>query len=317
MRSGARLAARLVCLGSLLLGASAPEPPAQDRPNGFDLSKSILPAGAIRAGGPPRDGIRSVDAPGFVSPDEAIEVSGTTVVLGLAVGGEARAYPVHLLEWHQIVNDVVGGVPVVVSYDPLTGSPRAHRRRHGDRVLAFGVSGLIHNSSFLLYDRGTESLWLQWTGQAVAGPLAGARLTPLPVRQEVLALWLAREPETLVLQRPLPKEIDYRYSPYKTYWIDEKIPFPVAAKDPSHHPKELVVGLAADGRARAYLGSRLTAVGGSVTDTFAGRRVRIDYDTNLAAFAWDVPEGIEVTEAYWFAWKAFHPDTEVWQAASE
>ena len=134
MRSGARLAARLVCLGSLLLGASAPEPPAQERPNGFDLSKSILPAGAIRAGGPPRDGIRSVDAPGFVSPDEAIEVSGTTVVLGLAVGGEARAYPVHLLEWHQIVNDVVGGVPVVVSYDPLTGSPRAHRRRHGDRV---------------------------------------------------------------------------------------------------------------------------------------------------------------------------------------
>ena len=77
------------------------------------------------------------------------------------------------------------------------------------------------------------------------------------------------------------------------------------------------MGLAADGRARAYLGSRLTAVGGSVTDTFAGRRVRIDYDTNLAAFAWEVPEGIEVTEAYWFAWKAFHPDTEVWQAASE
>jgi hypothetical protein len=255
-----------------------------------------------------------VDAPRFAAVDEAPWVDPTVTVLGIEIAGDARAYPIHLLEYHQVVNDVVGGVPVVVTYDPLAGVPRAWRREVGGRLLRFGVSGLIHNANFLLYDLESDSLWSQFLGRAIAGPLAGATLAHVTERQEALAVWAARHPATRVLERPEPERFDYRYSPYSAYWVSEKIPFPVAAKDERYHPKEVVVGLFAGGRARAYLGSELTAAGGRATDELAGKRVRIDYDTNLAAFSWDVPEGVEVTEAYWFAWKAFHPDTEVWHA---
>lgn len=305
-----RLAA-LGVAGLLLLGAD--DARKADGLNGFALANLEVPRDSIVAGGPPRDGIRSVDSPTFVPVAEAHWVKGSTTVLGVALGGEARAYPTHLLEWHQVVNDTVGGVPVVVTYDPLTGAPRAYRRKVGERLLEFGVSGLIHNSSFLLYDRGTESLWLQWSGRALAGPLAGKQLAPVPVRQEVLDLWLARQPESKVLERPEPRRLDYRYSRYQTYWVRNEIPFPVAAKDERFHAKELVVGVVVDGKARAYLGSILTAAGGRAVDDFRGKRIQIDYDTNLAAFAWEVPAGVEVTEAYWFAWKAFQPDTGIWQ----
>jgi hypothetical protein len=284
-----------------------------ERPNGFDLSRASVPPGSIVKGGPPRDGIPRVDEPRFATADAATWVLPTNTVLGVSISGDARAYPVHLLEYHQVVNDVVGGVPVVVTYDPIAGVPRAFRREVGGRVLRFGVSGLIHNANFLLYDLETESLWSQFLGQAIAGELAGRALERVGVRQEALAVWLARHPGSRVLERPEPYRIDYRYSPYKAYWVSETIPFPVAAQDARYHPKELVVGVVVDGRARAYLGSALTAAGGRALDEIAGKRLRIDYDTNLAAFSWEVPEGVDVTEAYWFAWKAFHPETEVWE----
>lgn len=299
---------------AILVAAACVAADAEERPNGFDLSRATVPREAILAGGPPRDGIPRVDAPRFAALEEATWVDPTVTVLGIEVAGDARAYPIHLLEYHQVVNDVVGGLAVVVTYDPLAGVPRAWRREVGGRVLRFGVSGLIHNANFLLYDLETESLWSQFLGSAVAGPLAGATLARVTERQEPLAVWVDRHPGTRLLARPEPERFDYRYSPYSAYWVSEKIPFPVAARDDRYHAKEVVLGLVAGGRARAYLGSELTAAGGHVTDELGGRRVRIDYDTNLAAFGWDVPDGVEVTEAYWFAWKAFHPDTEVWQA---
>ncbi len=307
-----------VALGAgLLLGAGgpegAPEKPSADEPNGFALTNLAVPRDSIVLGGPPRDGIRSVAEPGFVPVAEASWVEPATVVVGIELGGEARAYPVHILEWHQVVNDSVGGVPVVVTYDPLAGAPRAFRRTVGERVLSFGVSGLIHNSNFLLFDRETDGLWRQWDGRALTGALAGKALSPVPLRQEILGVWQARHRDTRVLERPEPRRIDYRYSRFKAYWVSEDVPFPVAAEDRSFHPKELALGVLVGGRARAYLGSLLTAAGGRVVDEFEGRRIQVEYDTNRGAFAWDAPAGVEVREAYWFAWKAFHPDTEVWR----
>jgi hypothetical protein len=283
--------------------------------NGFSLEKLVVPRDSILAGGPPRDGIRSVDSPAFAPPEQARWVRGTTPVIGVVLGSEARAYPTHLLEYHQVVNDELGGVSVVVTYDPLAGVPRAFRRSVDGAVLQFGVSGLIYNSNFLLYDRQTESLWLQFDGRALAGPQAGKRLDPVVVRQEIFDLWLARHPDSTVLRPPEPDRFDYRYSRYQAYWVKDDVPFPVAAEDRSYHAKELVVGVVVDGVARAYLGSILTAAGGRAVDEIDGQRIQIDYDTNLGAFAWEVDEGVSVTEAYWFAWKAFHPDTEVWKAA--
>jgi len=174
------------------------------------------------------------------------------------------------------------------------------------------VSGLIHQSNFLLYDRETESLWSQLRGDAVAGPLTGAKLERVRVRQEPAAVWAKRHPETRVLARPEPKRLDDRHSPYSRYWGSEEVPFPVDSQDRRYHPKEVVLGVVVGGSERAYLGSILTAAGGRIIDELDGRKLRIAYDTETATFVYDVPDDVRVQEAYWFAWKAFHPATEIW-----
>ena len=301
----------------LAIGLVATAPAAETSLNGFDLDGALLPRQEIRAGGPPRDGIESVDKPEFVAAEKAHWVVESNPVLGVAVGEDAHVYPVHLIEPHQIVNDEVGGVPVVVTYDPLVAVPRAYRRKVEGRTLTFGVSGLVYNSNFLFYDRQTESLWLQFTGQAIAGPMAGKKLERIPIRQELLGTWLSRHPLSQVLSRPRPTKIDYRYSRYSRYMVEDKVIFPVKARDDRFHAKELALGVVVDGRARAYLGSLVTKAGGKVEDEFGGKKIGLVYSTDDGIYSYDVAEGVDVTEAYWFAWKAFYPDTEVWNGPGE
>ena len=308
--------ARAVLTGlpaALLLGAEEPTETEGAAPlNGFSVERHVVPRDEIREGGPERDFVRSIDLPSFVSPEDATWVAPPNPVLGVALDGEARAYPVHVMEWHGVVNDVVGEVPLAVVYDPLAGAPVAFRRTIGDRTLTFGVSGLVYNASALLYDRETESLWSPLRGEAVAGALAGTRIARVSIRQEPLGAWLQRAPEALVLMRPDVKRIDYRYSPYSSYWVQDKVPYPVRAQDDRFHAKELVVGVEVGGTARAYIGSLVTEAGGTVSDRLAGREIEIFYDSRLGVFSWEVPEDVRVTESYWFAWKAFHPKTEIW-----
>jgi hypothetical protein len=303
-----------VGLRALLILALLPAAAAAG-PNNFDLSKTVVPAQEILSGGPERDAIRAVDEPEFAPPDQASAVGPTTPVLGVELGGEARAYPVHVLEFHQIVNDELDGTAIAVTYDPLTGCPRAFRRKLGDRVLRFGVSGLVWNSGFLMFDRETQSLWSQFDGRALAGPLAGSTLERVSVRQETMLDWLRRAPNSVFLERPERKRIDYRYSPYRSYWVQDKIPFEVKAQDRRFHAKEMALGVVVNGKARAYLGSIATGAGGRITDTLGGRKIEIEYDSGTALFRWKADPDVDVTESYWFAWKAFHPETEIWKEA--
>jgi hypothetical protein len=315
MRSRWGIAAGLA-LGAALAaeGARAQSVPAGPVPEigGFRLEKLRVPAEHVLAGGPARDEIQSVDAPRFATLEEATWVLAENPVLGISLRGEARVYPVHLIERHQIVNDEIGGTPLLVSYDPLAGTPLAYERRVAGRTLSFGVAGLLYNANFLMYDRETQSLWSQFRGDAIAGPLAGQRLRRLRVRQETLVSWLERHPDSKVLAPP-SESIDYRYSPFTSYWVSNRVPSRVDAQDERFHAKEVVLGVTRGGKARAYLGSLVTAAGGELDDVFDGRRIRASYSTRASLFRWEAPEDVEVTEAYWFAWKAFHPDTEVWR----
>ena len=103
-----------------------------------------------------------------------------------------------------------------------------------------------------------------------------------------------------------------RVSPYRAYWVDETLHLPLAARDDRYHPKELVLGVVAGGTARAYLGSQLTAAGGRIADEIAGHRIRIAYDSDTGVMQYEAPDEVQAIEAYWFAWKAFHPDTQLW-----
>jgi hypothetical protein len=308
---------RLALLGIVVGSLGADGTPPHDPLNDFSLTNLRVPRESIRGGGPKRDQIRAVDAPEFVAASEATWVMGDTAVIGVELDGVAHLYPVHLMEYHQVVNDNIAGIPILLSYDPLSGTPLAYRRKLADRILEFGVSGLIRNSNFLLYDRATESLWSQFDGRALAGALAGSRLERVRTRQESLTSWLARAPEGRVLVPPEPGRFDYRYSPYSSYWVENKIPFPVDSRDDRFHAKELALGVREQERSRAYLGSVLTEAGGTAVDEFEGHRIRVEYDSDLGIFRYWVPDSLEVTEAYWFAWKANHPDTEIWEPKAD
>ena len=168
-------------------------------PPRFDLTKHSVPLDQIADGGPGKDGIPAILAPRFVSAGEATFLQDTDRVLGLTQGADAKAYPIKILNWHEIVNDVVGGKPVVVTYCPLCGTGIAFDAAILGQRRSFGVSGLLYQSDLLMYDHQTESLWSQIGMHAVAGPLTGEKLTPVFLEHTTWGEWRAAHPATLVL----------------------------------------------------------------------------------------------------------------------
>ena len=193
-----------------------------------DFSRSAVPLEEIRPGGPDRDGIPSIDDPRFATIADA-GVPGIEPVVSLAVGGEARAYPLRILIWHQIVNDSVGGIPIVVTYCPLCNAALVFERRVGGETVEFGSTGLLRYSDLVMYDRRTESWWQQYEGRAIVGLMAGARLRQLPARLEAMQRFAERYPEGRVL---VPADADsrpYGRNPYTGY---DSMPTPYSYDGP-------------------------------------------------------------------------------------
>jgi hypothetical protein len=180
-----------------------------------DFTRHNVALDEITSGGLPRDAIPAIDAPAFV-PVDAAELPAREPVIGLVIGGDARAYPLRILIWHEIVNDVVGDVPVAVTYCPLCNTGLVFDRRVGDRVLEFGTTGKLRHSDLVMYDRSTESWWQQFLGEAIVGELTGTRLAILPARLESFARFKERAPEGLV-QVPPSAARAYGTNPYVGY----------------------------------------------------------------------------------------------------
>ena len=180
----------------------------------------------ILSGGPPRDGIPSIDSPTFVDQAAAAEwLVDNEPVIALDIEGDARAYPLQVVTWHEIVNDTVGEVPVVVTFCPLCNSALVFDRRFEDQVFEFGVSGLLRNSDLIMYDRTTESLWQQFTGEGIVGDLTGEQLTFLPSSLISYADFRAAYPEGVVLSRDTGFNRSYGRNPYEGYDSIGSTPF--------------------------------------------------------------------------------------------
>ena len=283
--------------------------------NGFDLSGASIPEAAIEKGGPPRDGIPSLDSPRFEAAAQATDMTPDARVLGLVIDGIAKAYPIAILNWHELVNDHFGGQRVIVSYCPLCGTGMAFSSRAAGRELEFGVSGLLYNSDVLLYDRQTHSLWSQILGSAVTGLLRGTRLEPLVLAHTDWQDWRRRHPDTRVLSRDTGFRRDYDRNPYLGYDSRPSLFFDVAHQDPRYPNKEWVLGIEVDGRFRAYPFSELARAGGRVRERFAGRLLEVRYDaaTRSARVFDERQRELPAITAFWFAWVAFHPDTAVFK----
>jgi hypothetical protein len=164
-----------------------------------DFSKHIVKYDEIMSGGPPKDGIPSIDDPVFEKIIEIDNIAPTEPVVGVVINGKAKAYPLRVLTWHEIVNDKLGGIPITVTYCPLCNSSIVFDRRLDGKILDFGTTGKLRNSDLVMYDRQTESWWQQFLGKGIIGEMSGKLLKMLPSRLESFASFKKRAPNGLVL----------------------------------------------------------------------------------------------------------------------
>ncbi len=265
-------------------------PPGAAQEFATDFSRHTVPYREILSGGPPKDGIPSIDRPRFVSVVEADAwLRPQEPVILVEVAAEARAYPLQILMWHEIVNDTVGGLPLAVTFCPLCNTAIAFERTVDGRVLDFGTTGRLRYSNLIMYDRQTETWWQQADGEAIAGELAGRRLRPYPAAIIAWADFRAAHPRGQVLSRETGFSRSYGRNPYAGYDDVNRPPFLYRGPEtPDKLPpmaRVLTVDLA--GEAVAYPYEVLQAVG-VVNDTIGGRPVTIFWAAGTAS-ALDAP----------------------------
>jgi len=314
--------------------------------------KHLVPLDKIRSGGPPKDGIPSIDDPKFVRAVDVTFVADKDIVIGLEINGDARAYPLSILVWHEIVNDKVGNIPVAVTYCPLCYTNQVFERTIDEKVVEFGTSGKLYNSNLVMYDRLTDSYWSQALGQAIMGELTGYELMAISFDVISWEDWKKIHPETLVLTRDTGYVRAYGVDPYGDYYTDPQIIFPVDNRDDRMHPKEIILGFHEDGVYKAYkqlnvessvvindqvknkpiLLVSLFSGNARVFDrTIDGEVLEFTYKDNKifdtkTNSEWNY-DGVAVSgdlvgtelnrlsfsPGFWFEWVAFHPQTEVYQ----
>ena len=210
-----------------------------------DFSRHTVPYSEILSGGPPRDGIPPIDDPKFTTFQDANAWLGEQEpVIAFELNGDAKAYPLQILTWHEIVNDEVGGVPVAVTFCPLCNSAIVFDRRLDGVVYDFGTSGKLRNSDLIMWDRQTESWWQQFTGEAIVGELTGKKLTFIPASIISWTDFKAANPEGTVLSRDTGFSRSYGRNPYAGYDEADNPPFLFAGKlDGRLLPKERVAAV--------------------------------------------------------------------------
>ena len=244
------------------------------RKNGFALEPSSVPAREIRRGGPARAEIPALVHPASVAAGAA-RWDDDEPVMGVIVNGKARAYPLAMLRWHELVNDQLGGKPILISYCPLCGTGIVYYRRVEGRLYYFAVSGLLYRSDLLMYDLETESLWSQIGAEAVVGPALGARLQWLPSEIALWGGWKRAHADTTVLSDDVGLALNYRRNPYYDYARSPELVAPTNW-DRRYHAKLWTLGIRLpDGSARAYPASEIRDAGGSVVEALDVGTIRV------------------------------------------
>ena len=263
-------------------------------------------------GCPARDCIPAIDDPEYVGADQAAAFLGEDeLVIAMTHNGDKRAWPIRILDFHEIVNDTVGGDPVAVTWCPLCGSGLAFVRRVDGEFVEFGVSGLLHDSDLVMYDRATNSLWQQITGEAVMGPALGQTLEEVPATITEWSTWKTSHPDTQVMLPPNDSAMDYGDSRrYAAYEESERLAFPAARRDLSIHPKTVVHGFSIDDMHLAVTENALEESPRIETE-LGDHSLTITRHQDGSVTASDQRgQTHTAVRSFWFAWFNFHPGTQ-------
>ncbi|MGB5847448.1 MAG: DUF3179 domain-containing protein [Ignavibacteriaceae bacterium] len=213
----------------------------------------LIPADEVFDGGPGRDGIPSVDNPQFTNINDAPYLLDDDLVIGIKIGGNLRAYPHPILDWHEIVNDDISGQKTAITYCPLTGSAIAWKRNGVVSNSAFGVSGLLYNSNLIPYDRGSSSNWSQMKLQCVNGALIGNEIETSKIIETTYKTWREMYPASKLLSTNTGFGRQYGVYPYGGYKTNDDLIFPVSNEDNRLQKKERVLGLIAGGQTMTFV----------------------------------------------------------------
>jgi hypothetical protein len=295
--------------------------------------KHSVPLGEILSGGPPKDGIPSIDDPNFTSVPEADEwLDDKETGTGLCVGDDCRFYPYQILVWHEMVNDTVGQEPVLVTYCPLCFTGIVFERILNNEVVEFGTSGKLWQSNLVMYNRTTpdssqlsdlekqlgleskdESLWSQVLGEAIVGEHTGTKLKIISSDVVRYSEWKKLHPNTVVLSKDTGASRTYGYDPYGDYYTSNEVSFGASFNDDRLHPKEFVLGININGKFKAY--HSLAIKVGETGDGFNGETIIIVKNDGgeVRMFKGDNRESLPYVGGFWFSWLSVHPDTELFK----
>ncbi|MCH8292271.1 DUF3179 domain-containing protein [Candidatus Poribacteria bacterium] len=339
--------------------ALAPQQDAEDKPSARLLAffpehfpdgvEHSIPLNEIFHGGPAKDGIPALTNPKTLPADAADYLRDDDLVLGLAINGESRAYPLRIMNWHEIVNDTLGGRPILVTFCPLCGTGIAFDPIIDGQSTEFGVSGMLHNNDLLMYDRGTDapSLWQQVLGAAVVGPQTNTLLDLIPVIQAQWGEWKADHPTTSVLSTDTGFNRNYDLNPYAGYEKNPGLLFPLAGEEDTRlSRKTKVLGVRMGVVSKAYVldalrekqvlnddvaGVPIVLIASATSDSVrVYERKNFQFEGALDKLVetgtgnvWTISEEAlsdpktgdslervsNVFVSFWFAWFSFYPDT--------
>lgn len=264
----------------------------------FNVTRHAVPLREIQRS-IPKDAIPALIHPEFISASEVGNLlSPKDRVLGVYLQGDAKAYPVRILNWHELVNDNVGGRPILVSWCPLCGSSVVYDPVIDGKRLRFGVSGLLYQRNLVLYDAETGSLWSQLLSEAVTGPLAGTKLEILPAVNTTWGAWKTAHPDTLVLSFATGYQRNYREDPYADYPL----------------PRNLALLVAIGQSVKIYPFSELKKSHSPLVDQVGGQAIIINYDrTTRTARIEKQPARVTSFVGFLYDLKAFYPHAQIYR----
>ena len=282
-----------------------------------DGVRHSVPLNEIIGGGPPKDGIPSIDNPKFISVAEAGKfLTDSEPGIVLETGDNNRFYPFQILVWHEIVNDTINGKRVLITYCPLCLSGIVFDPVVNGKRVEFGTSGKLWNSNLVMYDRKTESLWSQILGEAIVGKLTGTKLKVLSSDMVRFGDFRKLHSDGSVLSQNTGATRFYGQDPYGDYYTTPRTYFPVGKKDDRLSKKDFVLGIVVNGKAKAYWPEAIKKLG-KVEDRFENKTIVAQYEKDIDAVrlfekkADGAVERINPFSAFWFSWVAAHPDTEL------
>lgn len=263
-----------------------------------------------------QDCIPAITKPMFQKVSDAPWLQDSDVVFTISYKGVNRVYPQRILNWHEIINDEIVGDPIAITFCPLCGSAVAFERKVNGVITEFGVSGKLHDSDLVMYDRYEGNLWQQITGEAIVGPAAQRfeKLKPILLGTTTWGEWVKKYPNSQVLSKDTGFSRNYDQYPYGTYEQDDQLLFGVKGLNKSLQIKTVVYGVEVNGQSKAYPASAFDK-NEVIEDSLGDTKLKLEKTASGEVEVTNLQnnEKIIPLRLFWFAWAAFHPDTEIYQ----